>query len=141
MSSFSSKINYLLLFILLFAIISCNNEEIVYPEGGYPYLKNVAKDDTNFYFLPIRNTIDRRDSINVLFEKYVYTSFNEPNLSIVPPAEDLFRFKYYGWPGDEAIIALFKDKIVIKEKKIGSPYNAPNKNALDSLEQLHYNLF
>lgn len=89
------KIYQLVYLLSLHFFISCNSdEEIVYPQGGYSYLKKVAASDTNFYFLPIRNSISRRDSINILIEKMIYTSFNEPNLSIAPPAEDVFRFYY-----------------------------------------------
>ena len=140
MNFLSIKVYYLLL-ISLFAFISCDDDEFVYPEGGYPYPKNTAANDTNFYFLPIRNSIGRRDSIFILIEKTMYTSFNEPNLSIAPPDEDLFRFYYTGWPGDYAIITLTKDKIIIKEAKKGSPYKAPDENILDSIEQLHIDLF
>jgi len=39
MNSLSTKIHYLLLFASLFGIISCNEDELVYPKGGYSYLK------------------------------------------------------------------------------------------------------
>jgi hypothetical protein len=131
-------------FILSFYFTACKSDEnlnIVYPEGGYPYLNDVKPVDSNFYFLPVRHTISRSDSIFVLNYKKIFKSFNEPNLSLGPPAEDIFRFTYEcPFLGEWAIITLTKDKIIIKENKSGSPYKAPNEEVLDSIEKLHYYL-
>lgn len=131
-------------FILLFVFTACKSDEnlkIVYPEGGYPYLNDIKPEDSNFYFLPVRHTLSRRDSIIVLNYKKIFKAFNELNLSLDPPAEDIFRFTYEcPFIGEWTIITLTKDKIIIKEKKSGSPYKAPNEVALDSIEKLHYNL-
>lgn len=139
MNSLSAKIHYLLVFIPLFVIISCNDDQIVYPEGGYSYLKNISSDDTNFYFLPIRKTISKRDSIYFLDFKYQYHGFNEPNLSTTPPKEDVVRFLYDG-PDISAIITLTKNKITIKRNKSGYFHPAPDESHLDSIEKLHYDL-
>ena len=84
MNSLSAKIYYPFICICTFAFISCNDDEIVYPEGGYSYLKNIAASDSNFYFLPIRQLIPRRDSLQAVDIKYLYMGFNEPNLSLNP---------------------------------------------------------
>lgn len=142
MNSLSTKIHYLLLFISLFAIISCNDDEIVYPEGGYPYLKNVASSDTNFYFLPIRHLIPKKDSFIVLDQKYCYDAFNEPNLSINAPKADIFRF-FYGcsFCGKYAFITLTKNNIILKTNKTGVPYLLDSIELLSPTEKEHYYLF
>ena len=120
-------------------MISCADDEIAYSEGGYPYPTKITGQDSNFYFLPIQKLIGRRDSIIICQYAEIYSGFNEPNLSIGPPKEDIFRFALDGW--SSAMITLTKDKIIIKEPTSGFHYDSPNENVLDSIERLHYDLF
>ena len=141
MNSLSAKIYYPFICICTFAFISCNDDEIVYPEGGYSYLKNIAASDSNFYFLPIRQLIPRRDSLQAVDIKYLYMGFNEPNLSLNPPSEDIFRFVFEcGFCGKEAIITLTKNEIVIKKNIKGLPGISIEPDLLSSIEKEHYTL-
>jgi hypothetical protein len=153
MKRLSAKTIFLLYWILF--LIACqHSENITYPEGGYPYLKSSLPQDSSFYYFPLRNHVDRRDSISMLEGKIWYSAFQEPNLSLNPPKEDFFRFLYFGWPDDFAIISLSKNKIIIKEvitdtaaqvksgmQKVASTFRAPDETILDSIERLHYELF
>jgi len=127
----------ILFFPLLIFIANGCQEEIVYPKGGYSYLKNINAKDSDFYFLPIRHTLSRRDSFWVTPSfKDVINAFDEQNLSINPPKEDIFRFIY----NHVAIIILKKNKIVVKVPKSGSFVLAPDETKLNSLEKMHFNL-
>jgi len=145
MNSVSTKIHYLLLFIPLFAIISCKLDEevnIIYPDGGYPYLLNVTPKDSNFYFLPIRHLFSTPDSFLVLNEKFCFDAFNEPNLSVSTPKEDIFRFCYgCGLCGKYAIVILTKDRITLKANRgLGDPYPHDSTNLLSPTEKEYYHL-
>lgn len=136
-------------------LIACQySESVIYPEGGYPYLKSTLPQDSSFYYFPLRNHVDLRDSISIAEGKFWYSAFNEPNLSLAPPKEDLFRFVYFSWPGDLAVISLSENKVIIKEEitdtavqvksgmqKVASTIKVPDKTILDSIERLHYELF
>ena len=138
-SSIKACCQTILILIVCFVIYGCN-DEIVYPEGGYPYLKNTSAEDSNFYYLPIRKSVDRRDSISILLGKMTYDIFDEPNLSISPPVEDVFRFNYSNAFGDLLMIVLNKNKIIIKAP-IDSLNNNPGQLTWDPVERLHFNFF
>ena len=139
LSSIKARCPTILILIVCFVIYGCN-EEIVYPEGGYSYLKDSSPKDSNFYFLPIRKSVDRRDSINILLGKMTYDIFDEPNLSIAPPVEDVFRFNYSNAFGDLLMIVVNRDKIIIKTP-IDSLNNNPGPLTWHPVEKLHFNLF
>src|SRR5687767_14805719 len=132
----SIKILCPLLFISLLASISCKDDEIVYPEGGYPYLENITSRDSDFYFLPIRPTLTRKDSFKITPSfKDLFRGFDEQNLSLLPPQEDIFRLIYTGSFGDHAVIRLMKNKIEIKVAKSGSFELAPDQTKLNAIEK------
>jgi len=141
MNSSLPKIYFFCFFISLFAIISCEDDEIVYPPGGFTYPKKTSVIDSNFYFLPINEAISRRDSTILAFYKSLFNGFNEENLSTSAPQEDVFRFIYEGsMVNDYVIIKLTKDKIEIKIDKSGSFHLAPDFKNLSSVEKNHFNL-
>ena len=61
MNFLSPKTFYLPLFISSLAIISCNDDEIIYPDGGYDYPKYVEVKDTTFYFYPLKDILSTKD--------------------------------------------------------------------------------
>ena len=141
-----TKIQSLFLLIPLLILFACKPDEevnIVYPKGGYLYLKNITAKDSDFYFLPIRSTLTRKDSFWVTPGlKDLFKGFDEKNLSIEAPKEDIFRFIYDGggMSGKFAIIKLTKDKIEIKVPKSGAFFLAPDKAKLNSIEKMHFDL-
>lgn len=105
---------YCLLLLICFG--SCDaSYKIKYPSGGRSYLKNVAANDTDFYFLPFKNTETRKDSFYDALQERFYNLFNEPNLSLKPAAKDIFRFVYIGWKKMPLIILLTDEKIIVKK--------------------------
>ena len=76
------------------AIAASCNQPIKYPEGGYDYPTHIAAKDTAFYYLPLRKAFSRRDSFNRATNFFPMSFFNEPNLSMGPGKEDVFRFIY-----------------------------------------------
>ena len=129
----------------LITYISCSSNKevnIVYPEGGYSYLTKAEARDSDFYFLPVRHTLSRQDSFMVTPSfRDLFKAFNEQNLSISPPKEDIFRFIYaQDLYGQHAIVKLSKNKIEIKVPKSGTFVLAPDETKLDPLEKRHFNL-
>jgi hypothetical protein len=98
MNSFSDKTHYLFLFVSLFVIISCNNHEIVYPEGGYNYPKHFEDKDTTFCFYPLKDLKSTRDSFETAYWYSFLQDFGEYNLSIRPKDNPTFRMIYTGTP-------------------------------------------
>src|SRR5688572_8970430 len=98
MNFLSTKTLYLLLFIPLFTVISCNDDEIVYPEGGYNYPKHFEDKDTTFYFYPLKDIRSTEDSFKTANNYSILNGFDEYNLSLSPKDKPTFRLTYFGAP-------------------------------------------
>ena len=145
MNSLSTKIQSFFLFITLLILFACKSHEemnIVYPEGGYPYLKTISSRDSNNYFLAARHLMPDKDSFLAFDSKYFFQGFNEENLSLYSPKDDIFRFTFEcGFCGKAAIINLTKTKIVIKKNREGYAGITIDRNLLSPLEKEHFYLF
>lgn len=120
-----------------FLFITACHAPAHYPAGGYPYPEHVADNDTNFYFYPIRNKIPRTDSFHDALAFMSYRDLDEPNLSIIPMAEDEFRLTYQPALGPgPLVIVLTKDSIIAKQGSLTDEYIRLYEGVqLDSLEQ------
>src|SRR5579871_3048681 len=76
-----------------FLIAACGSR-VRYPKGGYAYAKHLEENDTEFYFVPLRNKESRRDSLHDAGSFGFWRSIDEPNLSLRPRETDVFRFAY-----------------------------------------------
>jgi hypothetical protein len=126
-------------------LFSCNQSgkevNIIYPEGGKPYLSYISSRDSNHYFLPEKNSIPARDSFLAFDEKYSFEGFDEKNLSLFSPPEEIFRFTFgCGFCGKAAVILLTEKFIVIKKNKHGLSGIGQDENLLDSIEKENYNI-
>jgi hypothetical protein len=138
-ASIISRFLFISLFLIYF--ISCSDEEIVYPEGGYPYLKPLSQKDSNNWILPIRHLIPKHDSFQGIDIKYFYRGFNEENLSLKPLNEDIFRFVFEcGFCGKAAIVKLTPKEIIIKKNKSGLPGSSIDSDLLAPREKEHYEM-
>jgi hypothetical protein len=138
MNFLSTKTLYLLLFIPLFTVISCNDDEIVYPDGGYDYPKYVEAKDTTFYFYPLKDILSTKDSFETANSYSFLQGFNEYNLSLRPNDKPIFRLTYYGDP--TAIITLSPHEIIVKEFISGAWYQSPDTTKLSSREKKHFDI-
>jgi hypothetical protein len=112
-----------------------------HPQGGYSYPKANANVDTNDYSYPIKDLINERDSFRLAYyQRYWHQAFNEPNLSIRPQDQDVFRLTYQNFAGDAIIITLFENKIVAKQAVKGDPYPEYDSTRLSPLERYHYEI-
>jgi len=129
------------LFILLFAgmamAFSGCETAIHYPEGGYDYPKHV--EDTNYYFYPLKSLFSERDSFRAAYNYIYYQAFNEPNLSLKPAGEDIFRLSYEGFKDSPMIIILTKGKIVAKRGTF-EEIDKEDTNRLSQIENFHYRI-
>lgn len=114
---------------------------IHFPEGGYNYPEKINNRDTGFLCYPLIDSLSRKDSFETAFYgKYVLTAFNEPNLSLRPLEEPIFRLIYDSWY-EQTIITLTQNKIIIKEGKSGLAYPIDEDTSkLSSLENYHYRI-
>ncbi len=129
--------------IAIFLFIGCN-EPIVYPPGGYDYPKEVKGEDTNFYYLPIKEIESKTDSYRDSYDYILYTAFNEPNLSLRPLGIDKFRLTYISSFDGIFIISLENKQIIVKritKNYTGGIYEIdPDLKELNEVEKKHYQL-
>ena len=130
-------------FTLLFAVFlfACQSDnQLQFPEGGYPYREKTTSSDSSFYFVPIKDAISTRDSFYAAFYGYhFHQSFDEPNLSLQPPDKPIFRFTYENsYVGYGAVLTMTEKEIILKEVKTGYPIPLRNQEMLNETEQNHY---
>lgn len=117
--------------------------DIKYPEGGYAYPKTINSRDSGFFFYPLIDSMSLVDSVGYTQRRrFVYSAFNEPNLSLRPNGEDLFRFYYSNSEGKILFVTVTQKEVVIKMNGKEYPYSSPHPAfdtmRLASLERLHY---
>lgn len=127
----------LLLAVVLFSI-GCSSG-IEYPEGGYDYPKQVADKDTNFYEYFRIDSVKGRDSMVYANDYKFYKNFDEPNYSIKPFKEDIFRFSYSGFKSGINIITLSEKNITVKTANPIEDDRPEQK--LSAVEYLQYHTF
>lgn len=138
MNFLSTKTIYLFLFIPLFTAISCNDDEIVYPKGGFDYPKYVVNKDTTFYFYPLKDILSTKDSFESENSYSFLQRFNEYNLSLRPNDKPIFRLTYNGY--STVIITLLPDEIIVKELIKGSWFDLPDTTKLTNKENIHFHI-
>lgn len=127
-------------------VLACtkSRKETIYPKGGYNYIRESSRQaDSNFYFLPARNSISREDSVQIAFwVKLFYQSFNEPNLSLEPKEHSILRLSYLDAMRltSETVISLTENKIEVKRRVTEDSTPALDENNLNQLERYHFNL-
>jgi hypothetical protein len=130
---------------ILFAL-SCKTG-IEYPEGGYDYVKNYKAEDTGFYYLPVRDSFSQMDSFGIAWDsKNIYSNLGEPNLSLEPVGEDVFRMTWSAALGGLYFITLKKDKITVKkmlafDEPINNFTNCYDTAKLNPMEKMHLRVF
>ncbi|MEO7310594.1 MAG: hypothetical protein ABIX01_09360 [Chitinophagaceae bacterium] len=124
----------ILLNFLLILLLSCHSS-IVYPPGGYDYPKNVRAEDTNFYYLPIKDIESKRYAFENSYHFLFYRSFNEPNLSLKPLETEVFRFTFISVSDDIFIITLRENALTVKAGNMDDVYTYDSKQGLLTEEQ------
>ncbi len=136
---------------LLFAIIifgcnrSVNYSEIEYPSGGYNYPNQAIEKERGFYCYPIKDSMSVIDSFSKgYFGRFTAPSFKEPNMSLKPMGEDIFRFCIRNAFGSIIFIVLKQNEIIVKTNGENYPYSNsfPDQDTLklNDLERIHYNI-
>jgi hypothetical protein len=111
------------------------------PPGGYDYPNDISINDTNDYSYPIRDILSTGDSFNyAYYERYWHRGYNEPNLSIRPQKEDVYRLTFKDAFGDGVIITLLQNKIIAKQWIKGDPFPEYDSTRLDSVERYLYQI-
>jgi len=133
-------ITALVLIVALIVAISCN-QPITYPEGGYDYPAKDSVADTDFYFYPLRKIFTRSDSFQLFTSNLFYKAFDEPNLSIQPMDEDVFRFNLEFYRDLRVVVRFTKNTMIVK---IGRYTNMTegilDEGRLNEIEKRHYDL-
>ena len=112
---------------------------VVFPEGGYPYLSGVSAADSNYYTLPVKHLISRRDSFIYADGYTLYKAFDEPNISLRPLPQPVFRY-FTHLNHHAAMIMLTEKEIIVKEGVSGYIYPDDDESRLTADEQWRYRL-
>ena len=96
---------------------------VKFPDGGYAYPANLSQIDTNHLFLNAPGFQKGSDSFYAsYYGRYWCKAYNEPNLSLRPLKNPVFRLAYHTAFGHEIILTLTPTEIIAKELTRGSPY-------------------
>ncbi len=115
-----------LLVIFTALLIACNSSTKSFPIGGYEYPKLEQNSDTGFIYYQLKDSFSKEDSFKISFlGKHFLKIFNEPNLSIRPQNQVIFRLIYESWYR-HTIIILTKNRITVKKVKKGYSYPFEN---------------
>jgi hypothetical protein len=102
--------------ILLLIMFGCNNEPIIYPDGGYAFINTDTIEDKSFPYFPVRDSITIRDSINAIFyDKNVLKLFDESNISLKPIQKEIFRLSVMGMGISCYYFTLTHGKLITKK--------------------------
>lgn len=108
------------LILLLLAIFAfgCGEQAEQYDytvTGGHKFLTEITADST-FPYHPLKGKMPRRDSFNNAFYAAAFIdAFEEPNISLRPTANPVFRFIYQCTSNPAYVITISKNEIIIKE--------------------------
>lgn len=122
-------------------IVSCVQEPKHLISGGYNYPDKQYTIDTNDYSHPIRDLLSTSDSFSfAYYEKFFHRSLNEPNLSIKPLGQPIYRLTYRSAFGDVAIVTIFNNRIVAKQLVEGDPYPVYDSTKISPIERHFYEI-
>jgi hypothetical protein len=136
------------LLLCLTLLTACRQEKkysnIVYPEGRYPYPNHVEEKSKDFPFYPLRDSMSVLDSSSaVWFGRITLPAYKEPNISLAPMGEEIFRFVAAAAQGSRIIITLKQHEITVKtngEYPYTSPFPEVDTTKLNQLEKFHYDI-
>lgn len=115
--------------------------DVSFPLGGYPYPKNINPSDTEFFSIQIKDSLDRRDSFHHAIHGWrILKSWNEPNLSLAPSGDVIFRLFYEGPLSTPFVMTIFCDRIVLKIADSGYAYPLEDVSRLSEIEKIHYQI-
>lgn len=117
-------------------LISCNTK-IRHQYGGYDYPKNINNLDTSFSYYPIKDTVSPKDSFYIASNSSLYKLFDEPNLSLKPFKQTIFRLTYLTARGTVIIITL-KQGLLTKKEGLSDTVFSFDTSKLTKLEKLLY---
>lgn len=128
-----------------FVLVQCQSNDniptLIYPDGGYEYPKILKDIDTNNYLYPVRDLISTKDSlISTMYSRYWAQAFDEPNLSIKPQVNEIFRLTYQSFKDGEYVITLTRSEIIVKQSQEHVPYPEYDSTKLSPLERSHYEI-
>jgi len=130
---------YCLLLAVIAAACRQSDTDIVFPEGGYPYLSSVSSADSNYYTLPVKHLIPRQDSFLYADGYMLYKAFDEPNISLRPLPRPEFRY-FTHLNHHLAMIMLTEKEIIVKQGVSGYIYPDDEVERLTADERERYRL-
>lgn len=131
---------------LSIVFLSCNNGTIQngqfnIPDKGFLFERNIHPNDSAFPFYPVRRILSNFDSTyNAFYVSELLEAFNEPNISLRPGTNPVFRLLYNPWTDTACIVTITPTSIIAKTGD-RVDYLHYEEKKLSEKELLHYNLF
>lgn len=124
-----------ILICIIAALQSCKETPVVYPEGGYEYPEKVQ--DSNDYAYPVKDSFPPRKHP---LDPYLFLMpfFDEPNISLAPKPNTVFRLFAFGFKVPSAVIILKEDSITVK--KTWDQFWLRDSSSLPAYELIQYNI-
>lgn len=116
-----------------------SSSESSIPEGSFGYPKRISNSDTNQYFWPIKDSLNKRDAFHNAYLYLIYRPFGESNLSIAPAVKEIYRLTYFQTFEDIIIISLTEDSVIVKKGDPGVLCSSDT-STLNEVEKQHFNL-
>jgi hypothetical protein len=132
---------FLILIIISYAIAGCEHP-VTFTDEGYNYPAEIKPADSNFFWLPIRDSLSSLDSLHYTMNYvHYYKSWHEPNLSLRPMPEPVFRLSYDVMGATLYMIILMPEKLIVKEWKSGHSFPGKKTEILTQEERQHLHYF
>ena len=117
--------------------MSCTTHERNF-DGGVKYLSIINVDDSNYYCLPYKDSLDKKGRFNGYYDYIFYKRFGGQNLSLVPIEKETYRL-IYSELQTSYCVSINEDSITIKKSK--DPLIAfEDTTKLDELERYHFQI-
>jgi hypothetical protein len=122
-------------------MVSCKDDPIIYPDGGYAFVNTDTIKENSFPCFPIRDLLETRDSLNaLLMETKIMKLFDEPNISLKPSKKEIFRLGVSGMGIPVYYFTLTDGKIIVKKGLQNQMFDADVNKLSEAEQNLFYRL-
>jgi len=127
----------ILITLLCIFFLACHQGQMTsFPPGGLNYPTDIATGDSSFYIYQYKDSLSIEDSLEAAdYGRYFLHGYDEPNLSIKPQEELVFRFTCEISNSYPIVINLKMNQLIVKERVKGWLYPVFDNERLSKSEQ------
>ena len=125
---------YIFLFVVI-CLVSCTTHERNF-DGAVKYLSKINADDSNYYCLPYKDSLNKKGQFNGYYDYIFYKRFGGQNLSLKPIEKETYRLIYSDTYKSYSI-TINEDSIIISKSINHLGYYQTDSTKLSILERDH----